>query len=378
MFGKLYLGELKKLNRPKGLIAISIIFVVFFVIFAMVYNLNFDAILEGVQDMFEDMDVQEEFPFEEEYPFEEEPEKYPDDYDGMFDYDSLDYIAVANPDNIDKIIEEFTAKRNEYKKLAKKEPAYGSMVYYSDCALSMLNYMKENNVYGENLNVVGYTQHFFEKTAENFALTYFEFVLAVLAIYGIVIASGLLADEYSKGTIKLLMLRPIGKNELTTAKLLALFTHLVGILGIASLIGYIYGAIAFKSTSLDKVFVVFNAKSVFTSTAGAVVFYNMFFKTVALLSTVTLSYAIGTVTKRKTLGIILTLIIDLGIVSAIFSIFGGSIFLFSTNTDFSQFFGFSTNMEKGANFFISLPVYIAYMAVILSTLYVTVKKRDII
>lgn len=377
MFGKLYLGELKKLTRPKGLIAISVIFVVFFIMFAMVYNIDFDAVLEGIQDMVEDMEV-EQFPSEEEYPFEEEPELSPDDYAAMVGYDKLDYIAVANPDNIDKIIEEFTAKRDEYKKLAKKDVNYGSLVYYYNCALSMLDYMKENDVYGEDLNVVGYTQNYFDKTAENFALSYFEFVIAVLAIYGIVIGAGLLADEYSKGTIKLLMLRPIGKNELTTAKLLAMFTHLVGILGIASLVGYIYGAIAFKSTSLDKVFVVFNSKSVFTSTQGAVVFYNMFFKTVALLSTVTLSYAIGTVTKRKTLGIILTLIIDFGIVSAIFGVFGGSIFLFSTNVDFSQFFGFSNSMEKGANFFISLPLYIAYMTAILATLYVTVKKRDII
>lgn len=370
MFGKLFLGETKKLVRPKALITIAVICVVFFILFAVVYNINLDAMVRDLEIMIEG--IENDSPVEEEKTEEEIAEEY--------GYRNVDFVKIANPDNVDAILADLRLARDEAAFLNKQKGtkgSYGGEIYYYDCAITLLEYMKANDIYGD-INVEGYRVYYSMRTAESFALSYFEFVVAILSIYGIVMAAGLYADEYSKGTIKLVMLRPVGRNMLTTAKLLALFSHLVVLLGLTTLAAYVYGAIAFGSVATEKVFVVFNSQSVFASTSGAVVLYKMFFKTVGMLSFVSLAFAIGTISRKKTLGIVITLIIYLGIVSAIFSAFGGERFVFSTNTDFSSYFGMTTAVMDGANFYIALPVYLAYIAAIFASLYLTVKKRDII
>lgn len=366
MFGKLYLGELKKLTRPKSLITISVICVVLFILFAVIYNINFDTLVEDITDMAESIDGETEI-----------DEDFDDDMSDYF----TDFISAATPENVDETIANLTATKKEYETLNKQKETkglFGAQIHELDCGIAMLEYMKANNVYGK-FNVEGYATYYSAKNAEAFALSYFTLVAGILAIYGIVIAAGIYADEYSRGTIKLIMLRPVTKNQVTTAKLLALFTHLIGILGIASLIGYIYGAIAYKSVSLEKIYVVFNGSSVFVSTVGGTVFYKMFFTVVKILSYATLSYAIGTILRKKTPAIILSFIVYLGIISALFSFFDGERFIFSTNTDLSVYFGYGgSNFMNGGNFFIALPMLIVYLAAIIVSTYLVVNKRDVI
>ena len=158
-----------------------------------------------------------------------------------------------------------------------------------------------------------------------------------------------------------------------------MFTYILGILGVASLLGYAYGAIAYKSVSAEKVYVVFNASSVFACTVGGTVFYKMFFAAVKVLSFASLSYAIGTILRKKTPAIILSFIVYLGIISALFTIFGGERFLFSTNTDLSVYFGFGVGEYiNGGNFFLALPLLVIYLAAIISSTYLVVNKRDVI
>ncbi len=369
MFGKLYLGELKKLTRPKALITISVICVVLFILFAVIYNINFDKMIDDIDDMAESVETETGT----------ETGEDADEDDGMSDY-YTDYISATTPENVDETIANLTATKKEYEALNKQKETkgyFGAQIHELDCGIAMLEYMKANNVYGK-FNVEGYATYYSAKNAEAFALSYFTLVAGILAIYGIVIAAGLYADEYSRGTIKLIMLRPVTKNQVTTAKLLALFTHLIGILGIASLIGYIYGAIAYKSVSLEKIYVVFNGSSVFVSTVGGTVFYKMFFSVVKILSYATLSYAIGTILRKKTPAIILSFIVYLGIISALFSFFDGERFIFSTNTDLSVYFGFGSNFMNGGNFFIALPMLVVYLAAIIVSTYLVVNKRDVI
>lgn len=372
MFGKLYLGELKKLARPKALITLAVLCVVLFIVFAVIYNIDLDKTIDDIYDMVEKIDGEAEIE-EEEGGADNNIFNYYTDYD----------ISEVTPENVDEIIAALNVKKKTYEARNKEKEfkgLYGTEIHDIKCEITMLEYMKANNVYGK-INVEGYITYYSAKNAEAFALSYFELVARILAIYGIVMAAGLYADEYLRGTIKLIMLRPVTKNQVTTAKLLALFTYLIGILGIASLIGYIYGVIAYKSVSLEKIYVVFNERSVFISTVGGTVFYKMFFAAVKVLSFASLSYAIGTILRKKTPAIILSFIVYLGIISALFTIFGGERFLFSVNTDLSLYFGFiepGKSFINGGNFFLALPMLVIYLAAIISSTYLVVNKRDVI
>lgn len=364
MFGKLYLGELKKLARPKALITLAVLCVALFIVFVIIYNMQIEEPLNTLREAAESTEN-----------FTETTG------DGVFDY-YQDYISAATPENVDELIAELNETKKTYEERNKKKETkgqYGAAIKELRCGIAMLEYMKAHNVYGKNLNVEGYASYYAVKNAESFALYYFRTIAAILTIYGIVMAAGLYADEYARGTIKLVMLRPVTKNQVTTAKLLALFTYILGILGVASLLGYAYGAIAYKSVSAEKVYVVFNASSVFACTVGGTVFYKMFFAAVKVLSFASLSYAIGTILRKKTPAIILSFIVYLGIISALFTIFGGERFLFSTNTDLSVYFGFGVGEYiNGGNFFLALPMLVIYLAAIISSTYLVVNKRDVI
>ncbi|MDY4655709.1 MAG: ABC transporter permease subunit [Eubacteriales bacterium] len=364
MFGKLYLGELKKLARPKALITLAVLCVALFIVFVIIYNMQIEEPLNTLREAAESTEN-----------FTETTG------DGVFDY-YQDYISAATPENVDELIAELNETKKTYEERNKKKETkgqYGAAIKELRCGIAMLEYMKAHNVYGKNLNVEGYASYYAVKNAESFALYYFRTIAAILTIYGIVMAAGLYADEYARGTIKLVMLRPVTKNQVTTAKLLALFTYILGILGVASLLGYAYGAIAYKSVSAEKVYVVFNASSVFACTVGGTVLYKMFFAAVKVLSFASLSYAIGTILRKKTPAIILSFIVYLGIISALFTIFGGERFLFSTNTDLSVYFGFGVGEYiNGGNFFLALPLLVIYLAAIISSTYLVVNKRDVI
>lgn len=375
MFGRAYLGEIKKLVRPRGLIVLAVLFVIFFIIFAVFYNINFDEIINDIDDILTESGMEGILPPDKYYD-KDGNEISADEYAEIYGYINMDYIHLANPDNIDKIIAEITEYYESFKNMDGDE--YAQQAGYLKSSLVMLEYMKENNIYGAEINVHGFGDYIGIKSAERFVTSYFAVVFAILVIYGIVLGAGLYADEYRRGTIKLVMLRPISREGLTAAKLLACFTYLVGILGIMSLIAYFYGLIALGSASTKAVYVVFNQSSVFKSTAGGMIFLEMFFSLLNMFAIISLSFMLGTVTKKKTLAIVVTLIIDFGLIAAILSALGLERFLFSTNLDFMKYFGITNTIPKGGNFFIALTMYVVYLAGILAALFLTVKKRDVI
>ncbi len=373
MFGRVFTGEFKKLIRPRGLIVLGVLFVIFFIIFAVFYNLNIEAMLGNLDDFL--VENGEEGIFSKPNYFDEDGNPISaEEYGERYGYIGLDYLELANENNIDRIIAEVEAQVEYCKTVDPKHQAAALSLYQGD--LAMLKYMRDNGVYGD-LNIEGRTS-FGMKNAESFVTTYFTVVLAILIIYGIVIGAGLYADEYKRGTIKLVMLRPISRAGLTGAKLLAAFAYLAGISALMSLISFLYGLISFGSVATETVYVVFNRSSVIKSTAGGVVFYQMFFKALEMFAIVTLAFMIGTVTRKKTLSIVVSLVIELGLVAAILNSIGLERFLFSTNLDLSIYFGISTSIPAGGNFFIALTMLIVYLAAILSALFITVEKRDII
>lgn len=349
MFGKLFLGELKKILRPKTLLILSILFVIFFVIFALIYNINIEATMLSV---------------------EETGNETLDEYIDLINQESQLFKDVT-AENIDGYI---TVYGEMYD--TSVEDGDG-MDYYNKGILTLLEYVKANNLYGENLNIAGYTS-FADTNAEDFAMSYFSIVLSILIVYSIVAMAGLYVDEYKNGTIKLIMLRPITRNQLTLAKILAMFTALLGLLGVTTLIGYLYGLAAYGSVSTTQFLVLFNARHVSVMTYGGYVFINMLFGAVSLLTYGLLSFTLGTLFRKKTPAILIGFVIMLGIISTLLSLIDLERFLLSTNIDLGSYFGLSYSVPAKANFFIAMPMLLLYSALMYFGTFFVTNKRDIV
>lgn len=361
MFGKLYLGEVKKQMRPKAIITLAIFFIIFFIIFAVIYNVDLDNILSG-----SNITTTNEYGETIEMPI--------DEYVALLMNQNNVFYDV-NSTNIDEKINQARFNIVEAKQYDKENKT--NTTYYAKSVLSVLNYLKTNNIEGKDITVEGTSNYLGYNSTEGFVSSYFDTLILILTIYGIVMAAGIFADEYKNGTIKLLMMRPITRSQLTLAKLLGAYTVVLGYLGVMSLIAYAYGAIAFKNLSLKSVFIVFNATSIIKSTTGSVVFLNMFIKVIKLLTLVTASFTIGTLLRKKTTGIIASFVLLFGIVSAIFSTLGIQIFTLSANYDLGAYFTFGGSVMRFGNFYRSCAVLLVYWAIMLVSTFLVVEKRDI-
>lgn len=67
----------------------------------------------------------------------------------------------------------------------------------------------------------------------------------ILPLLMIVLLSGIIAEEYKEGTLKLTLLRPISRYELITAKMIAVAVLVILILGVTLVSGYAIGTAVF-------------------------------------------------------------------------------------------------------------------------------------
>ena len=356
MLGRIYAGELRKIVRPKSMIVLTVVLALFLFVYAIVYNFigNLSQIVASTVDPDQTTDQATE----------------ESDWQGITD-ENVDYVIQALQQNIDELEKEYKGKFG-YR--------YYASVFSAKAQLKAVEFMKENRLY--DIKVLGYNyslnSFMSETTADGFAQDYMSVVASVIAIYAVVLGAGLLADEYRNGTVKLLLTRPITKNQLITAKLLAALTVCGAFMGIFSLIGYIYGLIAFKSVATESIYLVFNARSVIKSSVGAYLFGDFVMQLVQIATMLMIAYFLGTLARKKTTGIIVTLLIELGIVSSILGLLPIQIGLLVPNLSLMDYFDASATVPTYGNFFISLAVDLVYIAAVTFGLYYSVNKRDVI
>lgn len=356
MLGRIYAGELKKIVRPKAMIVLTVVLAVFLFVYAIVYNFigNFSQIVVSSGMLDQEMSQGTE-----------------EDGSQGLTAENVDYVIHAYEQQLEGLKKEYKGKFG-YR--------YYASIFSLKAQLKAVEYIKANNLYDAKILGLNYSLNALmsEATADGFAQDYMSVVASVIAIYAVVLGAGLLADEYRNGTIKLLLTRPITKNQLITAKLLAALTVCGAFMGVFSLIGYIYGLIAFKSVSTESIYLVFNASSVIKSSVGAYMFGEFVMQLVRIATMMMIAYFFGTLAKKKTTGIIVTLLIQLGIVSSILGLLPIQIGLLVPNLSLMSYFDASASVPTYGNFFISLAVDIVYMAAVTFGLYYSVNKRDVI
>ncbi|MBR1747299.1 MAG: ABC transporter permease [Clostridia bacterium] len=231
--------------------------------------------------------------------------------------------------------------------------------------------------------------------AEDFTSLFYSLVVSVLTIYGIVLAAGLYAEEYKRGTIKFVMLRPVSRTTLTTAKLLAALLYVTALALGVTLIVFLYGLARYGSSGSTAVDLVFNGDTPYSTTLSIKTFGAIGLKLLSVYAFMIVAFAIGTLAKNKTLSVVLTIILQAGIFSTPFmlvdSLAGTEIqkVLFSTNADLSGYIGMSASVlddaggifsaiPKGGNIYLAVGLMAGYLTAALLATYLVVNKRDVV
>lgn len=365
MFNKLYIGEMKKLLRPKTLIALAIIMVVFLFVYAVSYNF-----MVNIQsDMSTNVVV---------------TEAADEGFEGILDemmFGGAYGKRVYTEEEMPMLLEGARLRLAMTKEAREGNSSFlrfnMDSVYEAKGYLKALEYIQDHEIYDTNVEIYSNMAIFNNKSAEGFMKGFFSLLIAIMAIYGIVVGAGSFAGEMKNGTLKMLFMRPITRTKLTTAKLLALISMVTGLIAIGVVLSYLYGLIRFGAAPAQKSIFVFNAMSAFMGTNRLGLFLNILFGTLQVLAFSIFAFALGTITRNRNLALIAGIILQSGLLSIILSLLKVGRFLFTTSSNIGIYFGVTAGIPASGNFFIALPMFLAYLALFIGSTYWIFNKRDI-
>lgn len=202
-------------------------------------------------------------------------------------------------------------------------------------------------------------------------------MMSVITLFTVVVAAGIVASEFSQGTIKMLLTRPVKRWKILTSKLLTVGIFAVFASIILLVFGVIGGYIFFDSmpgTSLDVV----NGEVVTVSFWGRVLLL-MVLALVNVFVIGTLAFMIGSVFRSSSLAIGISIfLMFMGVnITFLLSRFSFAKYILFANTDLSQYVGDAEPFISGLTMPFSITIILIYVAVFLVISYVSFIKRDV-
>ena len=372
MLGKLYWGEFRKQVSPGAIITLTVITLVLTVLMTVLFS-AFN-------------DLTDEIASEVNNAFGESSNGFDVDIDVGLTDKTEEPNAVAVPGTTYTAEQvsfglEYLYDRLDEAEAEKAELGYDyyrhpDRIYAIKGQIALLEYIRDNELYDVHIGVLsdGSVAMGAGITAELFVTMMRALMFLMPLIYASIVAGSTFADELKSGTIKLVLTRPVTRNSLTTAKLLAAMTHaVIGYAAMFALLAAI-GYAAFPAGNIDAVFMFNNSSPTLAPSSSAL---GIYFTTdvVMLLSYTVIAFFAGILSRNRIVGIV-TPILLVEIVGSVISLAGIGRFFISDALDWGQFVGISSTVTGGANFFITLPVWAVYMAAMLFFSYFIVRKRD--
>ncbi|MDD3946782.1 MAG: ABC transporter permease subunit [Clostridia bacterium] len=251
-------------------------------------------------------------------------------------------------------------------------------IYYLKSQIEIYEYIADNELYHTDLyfydTVLYGVSSLGEQTATPFAVTMLGVFAFLLSIYALIIGSGAYATEMRNGTLKILLLHPISRNQLTLAKLLAMLTILTGAFLVIFICTVCYSYLAYHDPGYTMLFV-FNAQSVFQAGYAFPLLLSVMSLLVNTLAYGIMAFFFGTLTRKRVLGFVLPYALDFA--APLVGMAGLSRFWITNVIAFESFFGVGMGLNTGSNFFLSLPLAIVYFGAMIALSFVVFHQRDV-
>ncbi|MCQ6264844.1 ABC transporter permease [Fictibacillus sp. WQ 8-8] len=202
---------------------------------------------------------------------------------------------------------------------------------------------------------------------------------SLLGLFVIVVASDIVATEFAKGTVKMLLIRPYSRWKILLSKLLATlgFAFLLWIVLIVStwLIGSVfYGFGGMDQPYLTNVDGVVQEKSI-----SHYVLANMGLEFIEFAVLVALAFMISTLfySSSVAIGVSMFIMFAGNILTTIFSGKSWAKYTLFPNMDLTQYLDEGMQLVKGMSLSFSLGMLAAYTAVFLVITFAVFQKRDV-
>lgn len=201
----------------------------------------------------------------------------------------------------------------------------------------------------------------------------------IVALFTIIIAAGIVASEFSWGTIKLLLIRPINRAKILLSKYITVLLYALFMLGLLFVLSFILGAIFFgfeqnqphlaylDGQIVERAQIPFLLSQYLLSSVGLLIFTTMAFMISAAFRNSSLAIGLS----------IFLLLVGSIVTSIIAGFFDWAKYLLFANTNLLPYFGTGLPMVKGMTLSFSLIVLLVYFVIFLVVAFWAFIKRDV-
>ncbi len=210
-------------------------------------------------------------------------------------------------------------------------------------------------------------------------LSYVEYgvsLMVVVTLFTIIIAAGIVSTEFSTGTIKMLLTRPVTRAKVLTSKLVTVFIFGLLLYVITLLLSYLTGVVMFNNA--QNMHLVVENGQVIERTMSNDIFKTAIYSFGDFIMSILFAFMIGSVFRSSSLAIGLTMGISfLGSMLVIFlSRYEFVKYIWITHSDLKQHLT-GNFIVDGITLPFSLTVLAIYAAIFLFISYFVFMKRDI-
>ncbi|MGH4123244.1 MAG: ABC transporter permease [Clostridium sp.] len=204
-------------------------------------------------------------------------------------------------------------------------------------------------------------------------------IISLIALFAIVMGGKIVANEFSEGTIKLLLIRPSKRWKILLSKYIAVIGYTLLMLLVLFIVSFLLGGILFSFSGAGTPFL--------TSSSGKITEVNMIvhilelygLKSINLIMMVTLAFMISTVFRNSSMatGVGVFLLTIGNVITLMLTKFNWSKYILFANTDLNQYIT-GEPLVKGMTMKFSIIVLIVYFVIFNVISYIGFTKRDIV
>lgn len=203
-------------------------------------------------------------------------------------------------------------------------------------------------------------------------------LISLIALFAIVMGGGIVANEFSGGTIKLLLIRPSKRFKILLSKYIAVIGYTILMLLVLLVVSFLLGGALFSFKGAGTPFL--------TNFEGKITEVNMIahivqlcgLQCINLIMMVTLAFMISTVFRNSAMAIgIGVFLLTVGnVITMVLSRYNWSKYILFANTDLNQYIN-GQPLVVGMTMTFSIIVLIVYFVIFNAISYIGFTKRDI-
>ncbi|CAN7309103.1 ABC transporter permease [Rossellomorea sp. LjRoot5] len=204
-------------------------------------------------------------------------------------------------------------------------------------------------------------------------------VVLVVGLFTIIVAAGIVASEFSWGTIKLLLIRPISRTKILLSKYFTVILYGMSLLLLLFVVSLLLGLLLFGGTDQSTHLAFVDGKVVEQNIVGYLI-KTYLLQTVNIVMMATMAFMISAVFRSSSLaiGISLFLLFVGGNATSLLALkFDWAKYSLFANTDLTQYTGFTAPLVDGMTMGFSITMLIIYFIIFQLLAFLVFNKRDV-